>query len=176
MGGGCDHRRGVSRERLPPRRSECFARKDGVYAEWCVNEKVAVEVGLGASAAGARARHHEARRSQRRGGSCCSPPPTPRRRRHGRAGGGRSGDVLLAKRAGFPLLRAGGPHSHARSCRFRRGAFVHRARPSISPSDSTFRSSFDQRFVSRIPKRSSRRASALRTSLRPTSRTPRSGS
>ncbi len=21
---------------------ECFARKDGVYAEWCVNEKVAV--------------------------------------------------------------------------------------------------------------------------------------
>ena len=33
---------------------ECFARKDGVYAEWCVNEKVAVEVGLGASAAGAR--------------------------------------------------------------------------------------------------------------------------
>lgn len=33
---------------------EAFARKDGVYAEWCVNEKVAVEVGLGASAAGAR--------------------------------------------------------------------------------------------------------------------------
>lgn len=33
---------------------ECFARKDGVYAEWCVNEKVAVEVGIGASAAGAR--------------------------------------------------------------------------------------------------------------------------
>ena len=33
---------------------EAFAKKDGVYAEWCVNEKVAVEVGLGASAAGAR--------------------------------------------------------------------------------------------------------------------------
>ena len=33
---------------------ECFARKDGVYAEWCVNEKVAVEVGIGASVAGAR--------------------------------------------------------------------------------------------------------------------------
>lgn len=33
---------------------ECFALKDGVYAEWCTNEKVAVEVGLGASAAGAR--------------------------------------------------------------------------------------------------------------------------
>ncbi|MEC4175900.1 thiamine pyrophosphate-dependent enzyme [Adlercreutzia sp. R7] len=33
---------------------EAFARKDGVYAEWCVNEKVAVEVGTGASAAGAR--------------------------------------------------------------------------------------------------------------------------
>ena len=33
---------------------ENFAKKDGVYAEWCVNEKVAVEVGLGASAAGAR--------------------------------------------------------------------------------------------------------------------------
>lgn len=33
---------------------EAFARKEGVYAEWCVNEKVAVEVGLGASAAGAR--------------------------------------------------------------------------------------------------------------------------
>lgn len=33
---------------------ECFAKKEGVYAEWCVNEKVAVEVGLGASAAGAR--------------------------------------------------------------------------------------------------------------------------
>ena len=33
---------------------EEFARKDGVYAEWCPNEKVAVEVGAGASAAGAR--------------------------------------------------------------------------------------------------------------------------
>ena len=33
---------------------ESFARYDGVYAEWCTNEKVAVEVGLGASAAGAR--------------------------------------------------------------------------------------------------------------------------
>lgn len=33
---------------------EAFAAYDGVYAEWCVNEKVAVEVGLGASAAGAR--------------------------------------------------------------------------------------------------------------------------
>ena len=33
---------------------EAFAKMDGVYAEWCVNEKVAVEVGVGASAAGAR--------------------------------------------------------------------------------------------------------------------------
>ena len=33
---------------------EAFAAKDGVYAEWCTNEKVAVEVGVGASAAGAR--------------------------------------------------------------------------------------------------------------------------
>lgn len=33
---------------------ETFAKKEGVYAEWCVNEKVAVEVGVGASAAGAR--------------------------------------------------------------------------------------------------------------------------
>ena len=33
---------------------EAFAKKDGVYAEWCVNEKVAVEVGIGASASGAR--------------------------------------------------------------------------------------------------------------------------
>jgi indolepyruvate ferredoxin oxidoreductase alpha subunit len=33
---------------------EAFAQKEGVYAEWCVNEKVAVEVGIGASAAGAR--------------------------------------------------------------------------------------------------------------------------
>ena len=33
---------------------EVFAKKDGVYAEWCTNEKVAVEVGVGASAAGAR--------------------------------------------------------------------------------------------------------------------------
>ncbi|MCL1796887.1 MAG: thiamine pyrophosphate-dependent enzyme [Eggerthellaceae bacterium] len=33
---------------------ECFATKEGVYAEWCPNEKVALEVGLGASAAGAR--------------------------------------------------------------------------------------------------------------------------
>lgn len=33
---------------------EAFAKKDGVYAEWCVNEKVALEVGIGASAAGAR--------------------------------------------------------------------------------------------------------------------------
>ena len=33
---------------------EVFARKEGVYAEWCTNEKVAVEVGMGASAGGAR--------------------------------------------------------------------------------------------------------------------------
>ena len=33
---------------------ENFAKKTGVYAEWCPNEKVAVEVGVGASAAGAR--------------------------------------------------------------------------------------------------------------------------
>ena len=33
---------------------ESFARYEGVYAEWCTNEKVAVEVGIGASVAGAR--------------------------------------------------------------------------------------------------------------------------
>ncbi len=33
---------------------ENFAKKEGVYAEWCPNEKVAVEVGMGACAAGAR--------------------------------------------------------------------------------------------------------------------------
>jgi indolepyruvate ferredoxin oxidoreductase alpha subunit len=33
---------------------ERFAEKDGVYAEWCVNEKVALEVALGASAGGSR--------------------------------------------------------------------------------------------------------------------------
>lgn len=33
---------------------EAFAAMPGVYAEWCPNEKVAVEVGIGASAAGRR--------------------------------------------------------------------------------------------------------------------------
>lgn len=33
---------------------EAFAQKEGVYAEWCPNEKVAFEVGIGASAAGSR--------------------------------------------------------------------------------------------------------------------------
>ena len=33
---------------------ECFARKENVYAEWSPNEKVALEVAIGASAAGAR--------------------------------------------------------------------------------------------------------------------------
>lgn len=33
---------------------EEFAKKEGVYAEWCTNEKVALEVGLGAAAAGAK--------------------------------------------------------------------------------------------------------------------------
>ena len=33
---------------------ESFAKKEGVYAEWCPNEKVALEVAVGASAAGAR--------------------------------------------------------------------------------------------------------------------------
>lgn len=33
---------------------EVFAEKPGVYAEWCTNEKVALETALGASAAGAR--------------------------------------------------------------------------------------------------------------------------
>lgn len=34
---------------------ETFAKLPGVYAEWCTNEKVALEVAVGASAAGARA-------------------------------------------------------------------------------------------------------------------------
>ena len=33
---------------------ETFAMLPGVYAEWCPNEKVALEVAMGASAAGAR--------------------------------------------------------------------------------------------------------------------------
>ncbi len=33
---------------------EAFATFEGVYAEWCTNEKVAVEVGLGAAASGVR--------------------------------------------------------------------------------------------------------------------------
>lgn len=33
---------------------ECFAQKESVYAEWSPNEKVALEVAIGASAAGAR--------------------------------------------------------------------------------------------------------------------------
>ena len=33
---------------------EELAKKEGVYAEWCTNEKVAMEVGLGAAAAGAK--------------------------------------------------------------------------------------------------------------------------
>lgn len=33
---------------------EAFSRKEHVYAEWTINEKVALEVGIGASAAGAR--------------------------------------------------------------------------------------------------------------------------
>ena len=33
---------------------ETLARKEGVYAEWCTNEKVALEVALGAAAGGAR--------------------------------------------------------------------------------------------------------------------------
>lgn len=33
---------------------ETFAKLDNVYAEWCTNEKVALEVAIGASAAGAR--------------------------------------------------------------------------------------------------------------------------
>ena len=33
---------------------EAFATYEGVYAEWCTNEKVAIEVGMGASAGGAR--------------------------------------------------------------------------------------------------------------------------
>lgn len=33
---------------------EYFSKLEGVYAEWCTNEKVALEVALGASAAGAR--------------------------------------------------------------------------------------------------------------------------
>ena len=34
---------------------EAFARYDGVYAEWAPNEKVALEVGIGAALAGAKA-------------------------------------------------------------------------------------------------------------------------
>ena len=35
---------------------EAFAQLPDVYAEWCPNEKVALEVAVGASAAGARLR------------------------------------------------------------------------------------------------------------------------
>lgn len=34
---------------------EAFAKYEGVYAEWCTNEKVALEVAIGASMGGAKA-------------------------------------------------------------------------------------------------------------------------
>ena len=50
---------------------EIFARMDDVYAEWSTNEKVAVEVGLGASAAGSRVYRRVHRSEWRLRYSCC---------------------------------------------------------------------------------------------------------
>ncbi len=68
---------------------EAFAKKDGVYAEWCVNEKVAVEVGIGASAAGARVLVHHEARGRERGGR---PAVHGRLHRRGRRYGGLAAD------------------------------------------------------------------------------------
>ena len=47
---------------------ETFARFPGVYAEWAPNEKVALDVAIGAAYAGSRAFcYHEARRLECRG-------------------------------------------------------------------------------------------------------------
>ncbi len=56
---------------------EAFAKKEGVYAEWCVNEKVAVEVGIGASAAGARVLATMKHVGVNVAPTRCSRPPTP---------------------------------------------------------------------------------------------------
>ena len=49
-----------------------------IYSEWSVNEKVAVEVAIGASLAGSRPGGHEARRHERRFG-CLHDPVAGRR-------------------------------------------------------------------------------------------------
>ena len=44
----------ATRARRPPRSSRPAARLDGIHAEWCINEKVALETAVGASLAGVR--------------------------------------------------------------------------------------------------------------------------
>ena len=84
---------------------EEFARFPNVYAEWAPNEKVAVDVAVGAAYAGVRAGDHEARRPERRGRLLHV-------RLHDRHRGGpgdrhrrRPGDALQPERAGQPHLR-----------------------------------------------------------------------
>ncbi len=99
---------------------ETFAKMDGVYAEWCVNEKVAVEVGVGASAAGARVLS-----TMKHVGVNVAADPLFTAAYTG-VGGGYV--VLAADDPGmyssqneqdFPLLCSGGSYSHDGSRRFR---------------------------------------------------------
>ena len=86
---------------------ETFAKMDGVYAEWCVNEKVAVEVGVGASAAGARVLS-----TMKHVGVNVAADPlftaayTGVGGGYGGACGRRSWHVLVSERAGLALLCA----------------------------------------------------------------------
>ena len=90
---------------------ESFAKLPGVYAEWCPNEKVALEVAVGASAAGARVlvtmKHV--------GVNVCADPLFT-----AAYTGVNGGLVILAKRTRLSLLRNGfygSDHGTSRLCR-----------------------------------------------------------
>ncbi len=156
---------------------EAFAKMDGVYAEWCVNEKVAVEVGVGASAAGARVLS-----TMKHVGVNVAADPLFTAAYTGVGGG----MVVLA--ADDPGMYSSqneqdshwyaqrGAHPHARSRRLRPRRCASRARPTSFPSASTCRSSSAPRCACRTRRPRWSRGPRAEAPLSPTRRTRRSGS
>ena len=104
---------------------------EGVYTEWAPNEKVGLEVAIGASFAGVRALATMKHVGRQRGRRSALHRLLHRGLR--RAGPGhrrRSGDALLPERAGQPQLRLCRQAADARALRSERGQGDAQARPS----------------------------------------------
>ena len=111
---------------------------EDLHAQWSTNEKVALDVAIGASFAGSRALcRDEACRPQRRRRRLHVADLYRRERRPGAGGLRRSRHPQLAERAGHAHLRASSPACRCWSRATRRKRSISPGWPSICPNSST---------------------------------------